>query len=154
MSAYKPVLERFWAKVDQHGPIPMHRPDLGPCWMWTAGISTDTGYGLFSDERRSRKISAHRFSYETHKGPIPEGLELDHLCRVRRCVNPDHLEAVTHQINVLRGESPSAHQAKRTSCVNGHPFTPENTYHIKGHRICKPCSIARVYASRGKPVPS
>jgi hypothetical protein len=150
MPAYKPLVDRFWEKVDKNGPIPEYRPELGPCWIWTAYKSNE-GYGQISGERRKpRHIYVHRFSYELLNGPILEGLTLDHLCRVRCCVNPGHLEPVTNRENILRGTAPSANQSRQTHCVNGHLFDDKNTYLIKGHRICKLCSIIRVYARRGE----
>jgi hypothetical protein len=80
------------------GEIPSHAPWLGHCWLWTAGLDPD-GYGKF---RAPGEQSAYRWSYTYHVGPIPEGLELDHLCRVRRCVNPWHLDPVTRLVNILR----------------------------------------------------
>jgi HNH endonuclease len=99
MVARTPPSERFWAKINKGGPIPEHRSDLGPCWLWTA--ATNYGYGVFRIDRRS--IYAHRYAYELLVGPIPDGLQLDHLCRVPPCVNPTHLEPVTHRENILRG---------------------------------------------------
>lgn len=96
------------------------------CWVWKKG-KNPLGYGQLRLSR-TEKVQAHRYVYELIKGPIPEGLELDHLCRNRACCNPEHLEPVTHRINILRGESPLAVNARKTHCVNGHPFTPENTY--------------------------
>lgn len=91
------------------------------CWEWTGSMHA-AGYGLFRDRL------AHRISYEVHVGSIPEGLTIDHLCRNRRCVNPLHLEAVTIAVNVLRGESPPARNARKTHCPKGHPYDDENTY--------------------------
>lgn len=116
---------RFWAKVDASG----------DCWMWTAGQSS-TGYGGFRFEDRWQ--GAHRVAYTLLVGPIPEGYELDHLCRVRRCVNPDHLEPVLHRENVVRGLGP-VHQRAKTTCKRGHPFDAANTYQRDGrtHRDCR-----------------
>lgn len=137
------VAERFDAQVDRGGPIPAYRPDLGPCWIWKK--PSGSGYGRLSlgaegVERKSKYVQAHRWSYEWYVGPIPEGFDIDHLCRVRACVNPDHLEAVTHRENVLRGIGPSAIHAAQTHCIHGHEFTPENTkIRSDGGRRCLAC---------------
>lgn len=134
------VDERFWAKVDKNGPIPERCPELGPCWLWTA--ATNKGYGVYNLPCRPTQ-RAYRVTYEFAVGAIPDDLELDHLCRVRACVNPRHLEPVTHKVNTLRGESPFALHAAQTYCVNGHEFTPENTYWRKraeGGRTCRTCA--------------
>jgi len=105
------------------------------CILWE-GTVTDKGYGW------ERNQYAHRKAYERAKGQIPPGLQLDHLCRNRRCVNPDHLEPVTRKENILRGESFSAQNARKTHCERGHELTPENTYMRKdsrGGRQCKTC---------------
>lgn len=83
--------ERFWSCVDKDGP--------GGCWIWT-GALTGAGYGQFGGG--GKKSYTHRWAYQAHVGPIPDGLELDHLCRVRACCNPDHLEPVTHEENTRR----------------------------------------------------
>lgn len=128
------VHERFWSKVDKLAAVPECRPDLGPCWLWTASKSPK-GYGRF--DLPGRTIGAHRWSYEDVNGSVPVDLELDHLCRVRRCVNPDHLEAVTHQINVERCPDSNA---RKISCPQGHPYDVVNTYHTKiGGRRCRAC---------------
>lgn len=93
--------QRFLAKVNKHGAIAAYAPHLGRCWIWT-GYTSRLGYGIFGPGGRSVTMPAHRWSYEHFVGPVPDGLELDHLCRVRRCVNPLHLEAVTHRENCLR----------------------------------------------------
>jgi len=137
--------ERFWAKVDKAGPIPECRPELGPCWIWTG--STSHGYGRL--QAAGKVMGAHRFAYELLVGPIPEGLEPDHLCRVSACVKaiadehgPAHLEPVTHRENMLRGETIGAVNSRKTHCRRGHPFTPENTQRYGTDRACKTCRNA------------
>ena len=90
--------ERFWSKVNKEGPVPAFRPGLGPCWLWTAGISTK-GYGILNPTRK-HTIFAHNFLRVA-----PSGFESDHLCRVRACVRPSHIEDVSHAENVRRGEA-------------------------------------------------
>jgi hypothetical protein len=112
------------------------------CWEWR-GAMFRNGYGRF-DRRGPRRICmAHRLVYEYVKGPIPEGLDLDHLCRNRRCVNPDHLEPVTRRVNLMRGETLIRANAKKTHCRNGHAFTPENlSPEFPGRRVCLICRTA------------
>ena len=111
----------------------------GECIIWIRG-QHEHGYGTFSPIKQ-RRVMAHRFAYEFFRGPIPEGLELDHLCRVTACVNPWHLEPVTHKVNVLRGVGLLANRARQTHCKLGHPFTPENTYRFKTSRKCRTCAL-------------
>ncbi len=118
--------ERFWSKVS--------KTEDG-CWSWTG--SKTSGYGDFYDG--VRKVSAHRYSYETLSGPIPEGLVLDHLCRNRACVNPEHLEPVTQQVNILRGTGMAARRAAITQCPQGHPYDEQNTLLKNGRRVCRTC---------------
>ena len=89
----------FWTKVDKNGPIPAHRPSLGPCFIWTKRLDKD-GYGAYS--QTPGLYRAHQFAYVLAFGPVPDGLEIDHLCHVRVCVNSAHLEAVTHEENLAR----------------------------------------------------
>lgn len=133
---------QFNAHTNRNGPIPAHRPDLGPCWVWQRAV-TNGGYGLISI--RNRTVVAYKWAYEHFVGPIPEGLEPDHLCRNRACVNYErHLELVTHRVNVLRSESPFAHFARQTHCINGHEFTPENTFKRGANgRGCRECNRIR-----------
>jgi hypothetical protein len=111
----------------------------GGCWLWTGAI-TSNGYGGVSIN--SKYIVAHKISYEYFVGLVPEGLVLDHVCRIRNCVNPspDHLEHVTFQENILRGVGLTAINAKKTHCPKGHPYDVANTvYHVRGGRTCKTC---------------
>lgn len=114
------------------------------CWQWTG--NTGRGYGRISANGRPQQ--AHRVGYELLVGPIPEGLTLDHLCRNRGCVNPAHVEPVTHRENVLRGEGVAANRARQTHCKRGHPFNDENTCLCAGKRYCRPCQRLRRAAYR------
>ena len=120
-------ITRFFSKVKQ----------TDNCWIWISYIGRD-GYGRFNIN--STKIPAHRFSYELFKGDIPIGLELDHLCRNRACVNPEHLEPVTHQINILRGIGTAAINARKTHCPQGHPYSGDNLRTYQSGRMCRICN--------------
>lgn len=122
--------ERFWSKVNK----------TETCWLWTAA-TRGTGYGAFS--LNGRPQGAHRVAYEWEHGPVPDGLDLDHLCRVRNCVRPSHLEPVTRGVNLLRGETLLAKAAATTHCPQGHAYDAENTrYDMRGHRFCRRCKNA------------
>lgn len=128
--------ERFWARVDKKT-----SPD--GCWVWL-GCVNNQGYGsIHFGPKSSSPVLVHRFAYELLVGPIPEGLELDHLCNNRRCVNPAHLHLVTHPENCKRGASGlawAAHQRRKTHCPQGHPYDLFNTYYNKhGGRQCLIC---------------
>lgn len=128
------VADRFWPKVDRSG-------GPGACWIWTGALHT-AGYGVLwggRDDAR-RWLRAHRVAYELLVGPIPDGMTLDHLCRNRRCVNPDHLEAVSNVENVMRGVGLGPTNAAKTLCPNGHRL-PERIG--PGERVCLPCKRRR-----------
>lgn len=116
--------------------------DSNGCWLWQGGKTYD-GYARVHAGGKTRRV--HRLMYQYHKGPIPEGLQLDHLCRVRHCVNPNHLEAVTARENLMRGETIASGKLKlpgfsSTHCPHGHEYTPENTYiRPNGGRYCRTC---------------
>lgn len=141
----KPLIVRFISKVRVN--------ELTGCWNWTACIGQN-GYGYIvvgSKLDSTRKLSlAHRVSWELHKGPVPEGLELDHLCRVRHCVNPDHLEPVTRRENILRGAGARTigdYNGKKTHCIRGHAFSERNArLRPTGGRSCRKC--ARILARK------
>lgn len=126
--------ERFWAKVDLR--------DNNGCWLWMAS-GHKRGYGQFW--LNGKFIGSHRYAYQSLVGPIPDGLQLDHRCRVPACVRPDHLEPVTGKVNTLRGDNPLAKNKRKTECVNGHEFTPENTYLVpaRNGRHCRRCQADR-----------
>lgn len=134
--------ERIFAQVD-----------FGLCWEWTGYVMSPETPGKGHGRVRvdGRKVLVHRWVWEHLVGPIPAHLELDHLCRNNRCCNPDHLEPVTHRVNVLRGNAPAAHHARQTHCGQGHEFTPENTKtDSRGNRCCRTCNRGwqRNYAQR------
>lgn len=113
----------------------MPEPTSG-CWLWIRGKNSH-GYGIVC--WKSKTQSAHRFVYTFLKGEIPKGLELDHLCRVRHCVNPAHLEPVTGIVNILRSNAHSVLNSTLTHCAMGHEFSENNTYRVRGERVCREC---------------
>lgn len=114
------------------------------CWNWIRS-KRPNGYGqIGKGGHNCRILLAHRVAYELYCDPIPKGLDIDHLCRNRGCVNPDHLEPVTRRINLLRGETIAARRAAQTRCIHGHEFTPGNTMRAKsGTRECRTRKNAR-----------
>lgn len=111
--------------------------DPDGCWQWV-GIIRPDGYGSAYDPRIDNQRRAHRIVYELLVGPIPVGLQLDHLCRNRRCVNPDHLEPVEQVENLRRGQ-----EAVKDACTRGHRYTPETLYLQNGARTCRVCQALR-----------
>lgn len=129
-------MTNFWNLLRKHVEI---RPS---CWNWRGSVND--GYAIFSVQcdrkTKWKRYRAHRFIYELMRGPVPLGLVLDHLCRNRACVNPEHLEVVPNKVNVLRGVGLTAQNARKTHCKNGHEFTPANTRFIRPRgRGCKTC---------------
>jgi hypothetical protein len=140
--ARKPPEVRFWAKVNKGGPTPEQRPELGPCWLWTSALENG-GYPILWIGG-GKSVRAHRFAYELLKGPIPAGLTLDHLCRVRNCVNPDHLDPCTAGENAARSPlAPYNVRAASDRCGRGHVFDAENTLIHHGRRECRACNALR-----------
>jgi len=136
MNAWEALPPRVWRVI--------HPEPMSGCWLFAnSGVA---GYGCV--EFQGRRTQAHRFVYERLVGPIPEGLQLDHLCRVRCCVNPDHLEPVTNRENARRGNA-GLHLRKRTHCPRGHPYDEANTIHLKNaDRIARHCRACRIENGR------
>ncbi len=127
--------------------------DENGCHLWT-GFIDKAGYGRIREGGRDTPVLyAHRATYEMEIGPIPDGCELDHLCRVKHCRNPQHLEPVPHRINILRSDAPTVVLNREGRCLNGHPATPENVYRRKGSGeivYCRPCRRAKRRAASEK----
>lgn len=127
--------EIFWSKVNK----------TDTCWLWTGALL----YGYGTMKVNGSATSPHRFAYELLVRHIPDGFNIDHLCRVRNCVRPDHLEAVTRGENVRRGESPSSKNRDKTHCKNGHPFSGDNLVVVKGrYGLQRQCRICRTECKR------
>lgn len=119
------MVDRLMAKVEF---------DESGCWLWTAATQR-SGYGYMRDANRRMRV-ARRLAWEASVGPVPEGQVLDHLCRTRACINPDHLEPVTERENILRGVAPTAQNARKTHCPRGHVHDAVDS---RGRRICTIC---------------
>lgn len=134
----------FWFRVVPH--------PVTKCWLWVGSLYKN-GYGCWYSGDPKATRYAHRASYEGLIGPIPRGLQVDHLCRVRHCVNPSHLEAVTVRENVVRGDAPrllGERQRAKAHCPMGHAYDEENTVRTKaGGRMCRICRRARDRIRRG-----
>jgi hypothetical protein len=135
MTELAALAERFWAKVERHSD--------SECWPWLA-YKDPEGYGRFQVTPDRSDDRAHRVAYRLLYGPIPDGIELDHLCRNPACVNPLHLEAVDHRTNVLRGVGTAAVNARKSHCIRGHPLSGENLSMRSGRRgqerHCRTCA--------------
>lgn len=126
---------RFWRKVSKSE----------SCWIWTSAHNV-YGYGVF--HLAGKTVMAHRLSYEMVRGEVPLDMSVDHLCRVRDCVNPAHLEIVTRGENVLRGIGLWAQNKRKTHCPKGHPYVAGNIYRDSGGRKCRQCCLDRDHAKR------
>ena len=141
----KSLATRLMSKVDKNGP--------NGCWLWL-GTKDGRGYGQIRSKGRERLVKAHRVSYELFVGPIPDGLTIDHLCRTKHCVNPSHLEPVSMRENLMRSDSQSSQNARKTHCRNGHEFVGESLILVKTPfgigRRCRLCDQARDRRRRGR----
>jgi HNH endonuclease len=144
---FRNTKERLLAQVNKNGPIPACRPELGPCWIWL-GHSTEWGYGRVSYQGKNVRI--HRLFWEWSNGPIPADKEPDHLCRVRLCVNPGHMELVTGRENTLRGFGATARNARKTHCIHGHELKEGNIYRSPHEGPTRRCIICRKNGKHGR----
>ena len=119
-------------------------PD-GECMIYS-GSKNEKGYGLIFVGTGTKRV--HRLWWQAHGRTIPRGKQLDHLCGNRACVRLDHLEVVTNRTNVLRGNGPTAINARKSHCARGHAFDAENTYQSRGGRVCRRCRYRRTKESR------
>jgi hypothetical protein len=125
--SYAPILvTRFNDKVEK----------TSSCWVWKNAKDKD-GYGIFWDQ--TKIIKAHRFSYQLFKDKIPQGLQINHLCKNTSCVNPNHLEVVSCRENLMKGDTIAKQNAEKTHCKRGHEFNNKNTRFFKNERYCLPC---------------
>lgn len=144
--ARKPLAQRIEERIE--------RVTESGCWLWLGKINVDGYAKILLDGPQPKTVAVHRITYEAAKGPIPAGLQVDHLCRVRCCVNPAHLEAVSHHENQLRGFGWSGRNARKTHCRNGHPLEVGNIenglWQRLGYRKCLTCrrATARRYKAR------
>jgi hypothetical protein len=136
--AVAPITRELWESKMGEWYVP--EPNTG-CWLWMKGGDGKGGYGRIPRAIPDR--SAHRMAYKLLRGPIPDDMEIDHLCRVRCCVNPDHMEVVTARINTLRGMTIPAANLTKTHCPKGHPYSGDNLGDYNGARHCLACERNR-----------
>lgn len=128
---------------------------MSGCWLWLGCVKPDSGYAVMHPPGSRKSVYGHRIAYEAFRSQIPSGLQIDHLCRVRSCVNPAHMEPVTLTENLRRGYSPAACNSRKQACVRGHRFTAKNTYRrASGSRSCRRCAAACQHARRSRRVAS
>lgn len=137
-------LRRFKSKLFIDTLFLHQNPNLDPCWLWRGKVNPD-GYVSFRVDGIT--VVAHRWFYEQLNGKVNQFLELDHLCRIRHCMNPKHLEVVSSQENALRSSGFPAINAAKTHCPKGHEYTADNLYVYNGSRQCKTCTKARSLAA-------
>jgi hypothetical protein len=147
MFNFRPLTQSF--RLPNEIRFQLYYVENAGCWEWL-GCKDKNGYGVFAirygekGHRHRKMVFAHRYQYERLYGPIPAGLESDHNCKNVACINPSHLEPVTHRVNLLRGDSPAAKQARQTHCIHGHAFSGYNLWLDKrGRRHCRKCHMLR-----------
>lgn len=135
------LISKFWSKIDKSP----------SCWLWSSRTKNADGYGRFTVRQypHTWQLPSHRVSWKLLRGDIPEGLVLDHICRVHLCVNPEHLRVVTDHENLLAGIAPAAINARKTHCKRGHPFDEENTRRDAKGRHCRTCEATRWERAKG-----
>lgn len=130
MGSKTPWPERLWERIDFG--------DWFDCWLWTGTVNIK-GYAVMWVPDARNTLELHRIVYEMAGGVIPEGEHIDHLCRVKRCLNPLHMEPVSLVENVMRADNAATRNSAKTHCHRGHEFTEENTYRHGRRRICRAC---------------
>ena len=125
----------------------MKKVSTDDCWLWARATTPSGGYGIMGIAGTGKTNHAHRILYEHWVSTIPQGYDVDHLCRVTLCINPSHLEAVTRRENTIRGNLPEVsrqRQLSKTHCPNNHPYSGDNLYsRPDGGRDCKNCQRER-----------
>ena len=136
------IEERMWDHV---------RTEKGGCWLWEGYVDKD-GYGRMVSREHSVVVSGyvHRMAWEQYRGAIPKGMQIDHLCKIKNCVNPEHLEVTSPQVNNLRSNSMAAKYARRDACKHGHPLTGANVRKVGNTRVCQTCNRQRVAEHRAR----